>query len=159
MSQETQITVIGNLTSDPELRFTQSGKPVANFTVASTPRRWDKQQGQSVDGEPLFLRCTVWGDMAQHVTESLTKGARVIAQGNLRQQNWQTDAGEKRSSLALDVQAIGPDLRWQTATVQRAAPAGQQPAPQQQPQQWQQQPTQPQQTDPWAATNQGEPPF
>ncbi|GGD33258.1 single-stranded DNA-binding protein [Microbacterium faecale] len=120
MAGETVITVVGNLTADPELRYTQSGIPVANFTVASTPRTFDKQSGEWKDGEALFMRCSAWRDFAEHVAGSLTKGMRVIAQGNLRQRNYETREGERRTSIELDVQEIGPSLRYATAQVTRA---------------------------------------
>ena len=121
MAGETVITVVGNLTADPELRYTQSGTPVANFTIASTPRTFDKASGEWKDGEALFLRASVWRDFAEHVAGSLTKGMRVIAQGNLRQRSYETKEGEKRTSIELDVQEIGPSLRYATAQVTRAS--------------------------------------
>jgi single-strand DNA-binding protein len=125
MAGETVITVVGNLTADPELRYTQSGVPVANFTIASTPRTFDRASGEWKDGDALFLRASVWREFAEHVAGSLTKGMRVIAQGNLRQRNYETREGERRSSIELDVQEIGPSLRYATAQVTRsAAPAG-----------------------------------
>lgn len=135
MAGETVITVVGNLTADPELRYTQGGVPVANFTIASTPRTFDKASGEWKDGEALFLRASVWREFAENVAGSLTKGMRVIAQGNLRQRNYETKEGEKRTSIELDVQEIGPSLRYATAQVARsggrqahsapsAAPAG-----------------------------------
>ena len=114
MSGETSITIAGNLTADPELRFTQSGIPAANFTVASTPRTFDKQSGQWVDGDPLFLRCTVWRDYAEHVSESLSKGMRVIVQGNLRASQWTDKQGNNRTTYQIDVAEIGPSLRYAT---------------------------------------------
>ncbi|WP_156760007.1 single-stranded DNA-binding protein [Microbacterium karelineae] len=125
MAGETIITVVGNLTADPELRYTQSGIPVVNFTIASTPRTFDKQAGEWKDGEALFLRCSAWRDFAEHIAGSMTKGMRVIAQGNLRQRNYETREGERRSSIELDVQEIGPSLRYATAAVTRSAPRGQ----------------------------------
>ena len=125
MAGETVITVVGNLTADPELRYTQSGVPVANFTIASTPRTFDRASNEWKDGDALFLRASVWREFAEHVAGSLTKGMRVIAQGNLRQRNYETREGERRSSIELDVQEIGPSLRYATAQVTRsAAPAG-----------------------------------
>ena len=124
MAGETVITVVGNLTADPELRFTQSGIPVANFTIASTPRTFDRQSGEWKDGEALFLRASVWRDFAEHVAGSLTRGMRVVAQGNLRQRNYETNEGERRTSVELDVQEIGPSLRYATATVTRTARSG-----------------------------------
>lgn len=120
MAGETQMTVVGNLTADPELRYTQAGVPVANFTIASTPRTFDKASGEWKDGEALFLRASVWRDFAEHVAASLSKGMRVIAQGNLGQRNYETKEGERRSSIELDVQEIGPSLRYATAQVTRA---------------------------------------
>lgn len=121
MAGETLITIVGNLTSDPELRYTQSGLAVANFTIASTPKVWDKAKGENVDGEALFLRASVWREFAEHIAGSLTKGTRVIAQGRLKQRSYETTAGEKRTAIELEVDAIGPDLRWSTAQVTRAA--------------------------------------
>ena len=124
MAGETVITVVGNLTADPELRYTQSGIPVANFTIASTPRTFDRASGEWKDGEALFLRASVWRDFAEHVAGSMTKGMRVIAQGNLRQRNYETREGERRTSIELDVQEIGPSLRYATAQVTRTASSG-----------------------------------
>lgn len=120
MAGETSITIVGNLTADPDLKFTQSGIPAANFTVASTPRSFDKQSNQWVDGDPLFLRCTVWRDHAEHVAESLSKGMRVIVQGNLRANQWTDKQGNKRTSYEIDVQEVGPSLRYATAQVSKA---------------------------------------
>ncbi|MFF4845972.1 single-stranded DNA-binding protein [Streptomyces collinus] len=116
---ETPLTVVGNLTDDPELRFTPSGAAMAKFSVASTPRSFDKTSGQWQDGTAMFLRCTAWRDLAQHIADSLTKGARVVVTGRLRQHNWQTPEGENRSMLVLEVDDIGPSLRFATATVTR----------------------------------------
>lgn len=113
---ETPITVTGNLTGDPETKVTPSGVAMARFTVASTPRTYDRESGGYKDGTAMFLRCTAWRGLAEHVTDSLTKGARVIVSGRLRQFDWQTDQGEKRSMLALDVDDIGPSLLFATAT-------------------------------------------
>lgn len=129
MAGETIITVVGNLTADPELRYTQNGVPVANFTIASTPRTFDKQSGEWKDGDALFLRASVWREFAEHVAGSLTKGMRVIAQGNLTQRNYETKEGERRSSIELDVQEIGPSLRYATAQVTRASAQQAQGAP------------------------------
>lgn len=120
MSGETSITIVGNLTADPDLKFTQSGIPAANFTVASTPRTFDKQSNQWVDGDPLFLRCTVWRDHAEHVAESLSKGMRVIVQGNLRANQWTDKQGNNRTTYQIDVAEIGPSLRYATARVSKA---------------------------------------
>ncbi|WP_189271844.1 single-stranded DNA-binding protein [Kitasatospora griseola] len=117
---ETPITVVGNLTDDPELRFTPAGVALAKFTIASTPRTYDKTTGQWRDGTALFLRATAWREIAEHAAESLTKGMRVVATGRLVQHNWQTDQGENRSMLGLDLDDIGPSLRFATAKVTRA---------------------------------------
>lgn len=119
MAGETTITVIGNLTNDPELRFTPAGAAVANFTIASTPRTLDRQSNEWKDGETLFLRCQVWRDAAENVAESLTKGMRVIAQGFLKSRSYDTKEGEKRTVIELDVQEIGPSLKNASARVQR----------------------------------------
>ena len=117
MANDTTITVIGNLTADPELRFTQSGVAVANFTIASTPRTFDKQRNEWVDGEALFLRSTIWRDAAENVAESLEKGSRVVAQGRLVQRSFTDREGNNRTSIELDVDEIGPSLRYATARV------------------------------------------
>ena len=124
MSNDTPVTVIGNLTADPELGYAPSGAAWCRFTVASTPRRFDKASGEYVDADTLFMRCTAWRELAENVTESLTKGMRVVVTGRLRQSSWETDTGEKRSSIDLDVDDIGPSLRWATATVKRTQRAG-----------------------------------
>ena len=120
MAGDTVITVVGNLTADPELRFTPSGAAVANFTVASTPRTFDRQTNEWKDGEALFLRCNIWRDAAENVTESLTKGARVIVQGRLKQRSYETKEGERRTVVELEVDEIGASLRYATAKVTRA---------------------------------------
>ena len=124
MAGETVITVVGNLTADPELRFTPNGAAVANFTVASTPRTFDRQTNEWKDGEALFLRCNIWREAAENVTESLTKGSRVIVQGRLKQRSYETREGEKRTVVELEVDEIGPSLRYATAQVTRAASSG-----------------------------------
>ncbi len=121
MAGETVITVVGNLTGDPELRYTQNGLAVANFTIASTPRTFDRASNEFKDGDTLFLRASVWREFAEHVAGSLTKGSRVIATGRLKQRDYQTKEGEKRTSLELEVDEIGPSLRYATAQVTRAA--------------------------------------
>ena len=121
MAGETIITVVGNLTADPELRYTQNGLPVANFTIASTPRTMDAQTREWKDGEALFMRASVWREFAEHVAGSLTKGMRVIATGRLKQRSYETREGEKRTSIELEVDEIGPSLRYATAQVTRAA--------------------------------------
>ena len=124
MAGETVITVVGNLTSDPELRYTQNGLAVANFTIASTPRNYDRASSEWKDGEALFLRASVWREFAEHVAGSLTKGSRVIATGRLKQRSYETKEGEKRTSIELEVDEIGPSLRYATAQVTRAQSSG-----------------------------------
>jgi single-strand DNA-binding protein len=121
MAGDTTITVVGNLTADPELRFTPSGAAVANFTVASTPRTFDKNSGEWKDGEALFLRCNIWRQSAENVAESLTRGMRVVVQGRLRQRSFETKEGEKRTVVELEVDEVGPSLRYATAKVNKAA--------------------------------------
>jgi single-strand DNA-binding protein len=120
MAGETIITVVGNLTSDPELRYTQNGLAVANFTIASTPKVFDKQSAEMKDGDSLFLRASVWREFAEHVAGSLTKGSRVVATGRLKQRSYETQEGEKRTSIELEIDEIGPSLRFATAQVTRA---------------------------------------
>jgi len=124
MAGETIITVVGNLTGDPELRFTPSGAAVANFTIASTPRVFDRQANEFRDGETLFMRCSIWRDAAENVAESLTKGTRVIAQGRLVQRSFETREGEKRTVVELQVDEIGPSLRYASASVTRTQRGG-----------------------------------
>lgn len=124
MAGETVITVVGNLTSDPELRYTQNGLAVANFTIASTPRNFDRAANEWKDGEALFLRASVWREFAEHVAGSLTKGSRVIATGRLKQRSYETKEGEKRTSMELEIDEIGPSLRYATASVTRAQSSG-----------------------------------
>jgi single-strand DNA-binding protein len=121
---DTTITVVGNLTADPELRFTPSGAAVANFTVASTPRIYDRQSGEWKDGEALFLRCNIWREAAENVAESLTRGSRVIVSGRLKQRSFETREGEKRTVFEVEVDEIGPSLRYATAKVNKASRGG-----------------------------------
>lgn len=121
MAGETVITVIGNLTADPELRFTPSGSAVANFTIASTPRQFDRQSNEWKDGEAMFLRAAVWNEPAENVAETLTKGMRVIAQGRLRSRSYDTKEGERRTVMELEIDEIGPSLRFASAKVARSA--------------------------------------
>jgi single-strand DNA-binding protein len=121
---DTTITVVGNLTADPELRFTPSGAAVANFTVASTPRIYDRQSGEWKDGEALFLRCNIWREAAENVAESLTRGARVIVSGRLKQRSFETREGEKRTVVEVEVDEIGPSLRYATAKVNKVSRSG-----------------------------------
>ena len=121
MAGETVFTVVGNLTSDPELRYTQNGLAVANFTIASTPRSFDRASNDWKDGDALFLRASVWREFAEHVAGSLTKGSRVVATGRLKQRSYETKEGEKRTSIELEVDEIGPSLRYATAQVTRAS--------------------------------------
>jgi single-strand DNA-binding protein len=118
------VTVVGNLTDDPELRFTPSGAAVANFTVASTPRFLDKATNEWKDGDALFLRCSIWRQAAEYVAESLQRGTRVIVQGRLRQRSYETKEGEKRTVVELEVDEIGPSLRYATAKVTKAQRSG-----------------------------------
>ena len=164
MAGETVITVVGNLVDDPELRFTPSGAAVANFRIASTPRTFDRQTNEWKDGEALFLSCSVWRQAAENVAESLTKGMRVVVQGRLKQRSYEDREGQRRTVVELEVEEVGPSLKYATAKVTRAsrggggyggggedpwaaaAPAGGSPAPAQ--------------GDPWAAPVGGdEPPF
>ncbi|MBS9374655.1 single-strand binding protein [Rhodococcus gordoniae] len=124
MAGDTVITVVGNLTADPELRFTPAGAAVANFTVASTPRVFDRQSNEWKDGEALFLRCNIWREAAENVAESLTRGSRVIVQGRLKQRSYETREGEKRTVVELEVDEIGPSLRYATAKVTKAGRGG-----------------------------------
>ncbi|SDS40907.1 single-strand binding protein [Brevibacterium sandarakinum] len=124
MAGETVITVVGNLTSDPELRFTPNGAAVANFTVASTPRMFDRQTNEFKDGETLFLRCSVWREMGENVAESLQRGTRVVVQGRLKSRTFETKEGEKRTVMELDVDEVGPSLRRATAQVTKNERSG-----------------------------------
>ncbi|WP_134324562.1 single-stranded DNA-binding protein [Cumulibacter soli] len=121
MAGETLITIIGNLTALPELKFTPAGLAVANFTVASTPRSFNRQSNGWEDGEPLFMRCSCWREMAEHAAESLDKGSRVIVTGRLKQRSYETREGEKRTVTELEVDEIGPSLKYATAKVQKAS--------------------------------------
>ncbi|WNM24458.1 single-stranded DNA-binding protein [Demequina capsici] len=123
MAGETQITVIGNLTGDPELRFIQSGAAVVNFTVASTPRTFERQTNEWKDGETLFMRCSLWREAAENVAESLTKGMRVIVTGRLVSRSWEAN-GEKRTVNEIQVDEVGPSLRYATAKVTRTQRGG-----------------------------------
>ena len=125
MAGETPITLIGNLTADPELRFTPSGAAVANFTVASTPRTFDRQTNEWRDGDAMFLNCAVWRQAAENVAESLQKGMRVIVQGRLKSRSYETREGERRTVFEVDVDEIGPALRYATAKVTRSSSGGQ----------------------------------
>ncbi|CAM3775697.1 single-stranded DNA-binding protein [Occultella aeris] len=124
MAGDTVITVIGNLTADPELRFTPSGAAVANFTIASTPRQFDRQSNEWKDGDTLFMRCSIWREAAENVAESLTKGMRVVAQGRLVQRSYETREGEKRTVVELQVDEVGPSLRYASAKVTRTQRGG-----------------------------------
>ncbi|HTM84753.1 MAG TPA: single-stranded DNA-binding protein [Mycobacterium sp.] len=121
---DTTLTIVGNLTADPDLRFTPSGAAVANFTVASTPRIYDKQSGEWKDGEALFLRCSIWREAAENVAESLTRGSRVIVTGRLKQRSFETREGEKRTVYEVEVDEIGPSLRYATAKVNKTSRGG-----------------------------------
>lgn len=162
MAGETVITIIGNLTADPEMRTTRNGSTVANFSIAATPRVFDKQSNQWVDGDALFLRCTAWRDLASHCVQTLRKGMRVIAQGRLQQRSYQAQDGSNRTVIELQVDEIGPSLKYATAQVQKMQSGGYQGGNTngggyQQPQQAQQQSQAPA-DDPWGAPA-GEPDF
>ncbi|MEV4927886.1 single-stranded DNA-binding protein [Streptomyces roseoverticillatus] len=118
---ETPITIIGNLTADPELKFTEGGAPLAKFTVASTPRTFDREANQWKDGKSTFFRCAAWRSLAEHVADSLTKGTRVVLSGRIRQHDWQTPEGENRSMLAVEVDDIGASLRFTTVAINSKA--------------------------------------
>src|SRR5690349_18525934 len=124
MAGETPITVIGNLTADPELRFTPSGAAVANFTVASTPRTFDRQTNEWKDGEALFLNCSVWRQAAENAAESLVRGMRVIVSGRLKARSYETREGEKRTVFEIDVDEVGPSLKYATAKVSKTSRSG-----------------------------------
>jgi single-strand DNA-binding protein len=119
VSGETTITIIGNLTGDPDLRYTPAGVAVAKFAIASTPRVLDRTTGEYRDGDTLFLGCTAWRELAEHAAESLSKGTRVVVVGRLRLSRWETEDGQKRSTYGLEVDEIGPSLRYATATVKK----------------------------------------
>ena len=124
MAGETVITIVGNLTADPELRTLGNGGAVANFSIASTPRTYDRQSNQWVDGQALFLRCSAWRDLASHCAQTLRKGMRVIAQGRLQQRSYQANDGSQRTVIELQVDEIGPSLRYATAQVQKMQSGG-----------------------------------
>lgn len=124
MSAETTLTIVDNLTDNPELRFTSSGTAVASFTVASTPRTFDKTTGGWRDGEALFMRCTVWRQTAENTAETLVKGSRVIVTGKLRQRSFETSDGDKRTVIELDVDEIGASLRYATAKITKNTNTG-----------------------------------
>lgn len=163
MAGETVITIVGNLTADPELRTTSAGAQVASFTIASTPRSWNRSTNQFEDGQALFMRCSAWRDLATHCAQSLAKGMRVIAQGRLQQRSYQAQDGSNRTVIELQVDEIGPSLKYATAQVQKMQSGGYQGGNangggyQQQPQQAQQQSQAPA-DDPWGAPA-GEPDF
>lgn len=160
MAGETIITVVGNLTADPEIRTVGNGSSVASFTIASTPRTWNRNTGQFEDGQALFMRCSAWRDMAEHCAQSLSKGMRVIAQGRLQQRSYQANDGSNRTVIELQVDEIGPSLRYATAQVQKMQSGGYQGGNgggYQQPQQARQQSQAPA-DDPWGAPA-GEPEF
>lgn len=153
MAGETVITIVGNLTADPEIRTLSNGSEVVNFTIASTPRTFNRQSNQWEDGQALFMRCSAWRDLATHCAQSLAKGMRVIAQGRLQQRSYQANDGSNRTVVELQVDEIGPSLRYATAQVQKMQSGGYQGGNSngggyQQPQQAQQQS---QGADPWAA--------
>jgi single-strand DNA-binding protein len=137
MNSQPILTVVGNLVADPEIKFTASGAAVGSFTIASTPRSFDKQTNQWIDGETLFMRCTVWRQQAESLAESLRKGDRVIATGKLQQRSFETREGEKRTVVEMTVDEVGPSLQWATAKVEKVSRSGPQqsrPAAQKRPQ-------------------------
>ena len=151
MAGKTNIPLVGTLTADPELRFTPSGAAVANFTVASTPRTFDRQTSEWKDGDAMFLNCSVWRQAAENVAESLTKGMRVVVTGRLKSRSYETREGERRTVFEVEVDEVGPSLRYATAVVTRATGGGE-PAPRQ--------PAgRPQPTDPWAQPIPADEPF
>ena len=157
MAGETIITIVGNLTGDPELRFTPSGAAVANFTVASTPRILDRTTNEWKDGDAMFLNCSVWRQVAENVAESLQKGMRVIVQGRLKSRSYETQTGDRRTVFEVEVDEVGPSLRYATAKVARTTSSGNfssgsagWSAPAEPP---------PPAADPWASTQSDEPPF
>lgn len=150
------ITIVGNTVADPELRFTPSGAPVANFTVAHTPRTFDRASGEWKDGDPMFINCAVWRGPAENVAETLTKGMRVIVHGRLKSRTYETRDGERRTVFEIDVDEVGPSLRYATAKVTRTQGGGGGG------QGWQRQPAPAQpapQHDPWATAGDDQPPF
>lgn len=151
MANEPIITIVGNLTADPELRYIASGTPVCNFNVAQTPRNLNRQTNQWEDGETIFVRCAVWREYAEHAADTLTKGMRVIVTGRLKVQTYQADSGEQRTSLVMDVDEVGPSLRWAKATVTKTGSGGANAGGYGQPQQTYQQ--QPQQAGGWESTH------
>ncbi|NLA29780.1 MAG: single-stranded DNA-binding protein [Propionibacterium sp.] len=177
MAGETQITLVGNLTADPELRFTPSGAAVANFTVASTPRTFDRQTNEWKDGDSMFLNCSIWRQAAENVAESLSKGMRVIVSGRLRSRSYDDREGNRRTVFEVDVDEIGPSLRYATAKVTRASSGGWQSGGQSRPSgfnqganapgggqdAWQSggssSPNRGVANDPWASAQSEEPPF
>jgi single-strand DNA-binding protein len=157
MSGETIITVVGNLTADPELRYTQNGLPVVNFTIASTPRSFDRAANEWKDGESLFMRASCWREFAEHVAGSLSKGMRVIATGRLKQRTYQDREGQNRTAIELEVDEIGPSLRYATAQVTRAAGNGGAAKPAAQSDQWAT--AQPGDSAPWDPSTGDDTPF
>ena len=150
MANDTIITLVGNLVDDPSLRFAQSGAAVANFTIASTPRAFDKQSNEWKDGDTMFLNCSIWRQAAEHVAESLTKGTRVIVQGRLKSRSYDDREGNKRTVFEVEVDEVGPSLRHATAVVTRATGGGGKPAPHQ--------PAgRPPAADPWATSTEDAP--
>jgi len=160
MAGETTLNITGNLVEDPELRFTPSGSPVANFKIASTPRTFDRNSNEWKDGETLFLRCAAWKDLAENVAESLTKGMRVIVEGRLKSRSYETKEGEKRTVIELEVDEIGPSLKYAIAKVNRTQRNNNGGGfGQQQPAQQDQWGGGSAQSDPWAAPQSSEAPF
>lgn len=148
-------TIIGNLVNDPELRYTPSGKPVANFRIATTPRQFDKESGKYIDGQPLFITCNIWGTPAENLTNSLHKGDRIITTGTLNQRTWEDNNGSKRTTFELEADEVGPSLRFATTQVTKTTRGSSNT-------QQQRTTPRPQANDPWTTTptnNNEEPPF
>jgi single-strand DNA-binding protein len=156
MANETTLTIIGNMTNDPELRFTPSGAAVANFTVASTPKTFDRNSNEWKDGETLFMRCAAWKEMGENVAESLTKGMRVVVTGRLKSRSYDTKEGEKRTVMDLEVDEIGPSLKYANAKVTRTQRNGNSGGFAPQPSGFGQSTAQ---DDPWGTPSTTEPPF
>lgn len=145
MANETTLTLAGNLTADPELRYTPAGAALCKFTVASTPRNYDKNTSEWKDGDPLFMNCSAWREMAENIAESLHKGSRVLVTGRLKLNRWKTPEGENRQAMQLDVEEVGPSLRYATAQVKKLTRTGGAPAAGA--------------ADPWESNTNAEPPF
>lgn len=147
MANETTLTLVGNLTADPELRYTPAGAALCKFTVASTPRNYDKGSGEWKDGDPLFMNCSAWRELAENIAESLHRGSRVVVTGRLKLNRWKTPEGENRQAMQLDVEEVGPSLRYATAQVKKLTRTGGGA------------PVAAGEADPWESNSNAEPPF